>query len=165
MEVHLGKFELDTLEEDRLVTLKLDAVHKTARKAESDFYILQGLRASVVRFYLESADVPADSAQVLIQLTHHGDSTFCNEYDMPIRFNHENINFDFKYNACIREILMDGDLKAKVCLEHDLKLALPSPFGTWTVGISKDWNSDELYLSGITDAWFEFPGWTREFSA
>jgi hypothetical protein len=164
---HLSKAQIEDLKKKKEAGYEVIMSIPAARKSDSkysntEFFSLYDVRVSLVRFFLKGvrlATDPADSEQLLLLLSHAGNSTIVNETNVPISFSHSPINFGFKYNSTTGAIVEDGDLRK----ELNAELALPSPFAQWTVTIEEKNNDASLDLSGVTDAWFEFSGWARNF--
>ena len=68
------------------------------------------------------------------------------------------MHFKFQYNLDTGAIQTDGDMASLVNKE----LALPGPFAQWKITVNDSYNND-LDMSEVTDAWFEFSGWSRSF--
>lgn len=88
-----------------------------------------------------------------ITMEHMGQDTMVDPVGASYHF-----RMKFVYNYETLDIETDGNMEGAVNRE----LALPGPFASWSIEVSEKYNLS-LDLSGVTDAWFEFSGWSRTF--
>ena len=147
----------DTLKDLKAgVYITIPAARSTTKKADSPFADCADVRLSRVRFYVKGAKTSDNMLNV--SLEHMGNETIIDSRNNVHVFVHNAIDFKFRYNLETGAIQTDGDIASLINQE----LALPGPFTQWIITVNEKYNRD-LDMSGVTEAWFEFAGWSRTF--
>ncbi|OTB13542.1 hypothetical protein K445DRAFT_64581 [Daldinia sp. EC12] len=154
IKVYLSHDDLEDLQTGVYVTLP--AARSTTQKTDNPFADCADVRLSRVRFYVKGAKTSDDMLDV--SLEHMGNETVIDVNDGVHVFIHNPLHFKFQYNLDTGAIQTDGDMASLVNKE----LALPGPFAQWKITVNDSYNND-LDMSEVTDAWFEFSGWSRSF--
>ncbi|KAI0852847.1 hypothetical protein F5Y00DRAFT_272480 [Daldinia vernicosa] len=154
IKVYLSQDDLADLQTGVYVTLP--AARSTTQKVDNPFADCADVRLSRVRFYVKGAKT--SDSMLDVSLEHMGNETVVDVNDGLHVFVHNALHFKFQYNLDTGAIQTDGDMASLVNKE----LALPGPFAQWRIAVNDSYNND-LDMSEVTDAWFEFSGWSRSF--
>ncbi len=107
---------------------------------------------------MPSIKSPSDNVRVF--LTHLGRDIIVTDKDKPMDFVHDPIRFQFRYIPSMADKgekfskdtdTSDGDLTIRIKDEY----ALLGPFTSWRI---ECWEHQDVDMSGVTEAYFEFRG-------
>ncbi|KAK4457632.1 hypothetical protein QBC42DRAFT_317384 [Cladorrhinum samala] len=150
-------FEPASAQSDYAIVLGIPPATRDTDAEDSPFADYADIRLTRVRFYLQGAKT--DDNKLLVSLTHAGSDDIVAPDSTVVRFTHQPLGFKFHYDlAEPGRIITDGNVKDEIENEY----ALPGPFTSWRVAVSRKYNKG-LDLSGVEKAWFEFSGWSRSF--
>ena len=154
--VHLSDSQLGNLKDSNWTLVTVVEAYSYTDISASPFANCADVRLTKVRFYAEGATT-GDNV-LMVSLAHTGGETLVDTNDLAHSFSHNELHFKFQHNYSTAEILTDGNLSDVASGQY----ALPGPFTTWKVEI-KDTYNDNLELSDVTSARFEFWGWSKSF--
>ncbi|KAK4221377.1 hypothetical protein QBC38DRAFT_492202 [Podospora fimiseda] len=148
----------ETSSSEYAIIFGISAVTRNTSADESPFAGYADIRLTRVRFYLEGANT--DDNKLLVSITHSGSDDIVAPDSTIVKFTHQPLGFKFHYDLTEPQtkIITDGNVKDEIGNEY----ALPGPFTSWRVAISKKYNKG-LDLEGVQKAWFEFSGVSRSF--
>ncbi|EXM08840.1 hypothetical protein ACKRZS_009882 [Fusarium odoratissimum] len=138
------------------VIMGIPAARKRTPVDESPFAGYADVRLTRVRFYLDGVQTASNKLQVT--LLHGGTDEMVAPDDLSLKFTHDSSTIKFHYDIITGRIITDGNVEDAV----DHIYALPGPFTSWRISISKKYNQG-LDLSNVSSAWFEFSGLSRSF--